>query len=41
MTSGWTEVRMDDLKDRVDDLGRRMDAGFREIRVEMGAHPQL
>jgi len=38
MTSGWTDERMDDLKDQVGDLGRRVDAGFREIREEMSAH---
>jgi hypothetical protein len=38
MTSGWTDERMDDLKGQVDDLGRRMDAGFRELRAEAGAH---
>ena len=38
MTSGWTDERMDDLKAQVDDLGRRMDAGFREIREEMATH---
>jgi hypothetical protein len=34
MTSGWTDGRMDDLKHQVDELGRRMDAGFREQRRE-------
>jgi hypothetical protein len=38
MTSGWTDERLDDLKDQVVDLGRRLDAGFREIREEMSAH---
>jgi hypothetical protein len=38
MTSGWTGERLDDLKGQVDDLGRRMDAGFREVREEMSAH---
>lgn len=38
MASGWTDERMDDLKAQVDDLGRRMDAGFREVREEMSAH---
>jgi hypothetical protein len=38
MTFGWTDERMDDLKHQVDDLGRRMDAGFREVRGEMSTH---
>jgi len=38
MTSGWTDERLDDLKGQVDELGRRMDAGFREIREEMATH---
>lgn len=38
MTSGWTDERLDDLKGQVDDLGRRMDAGFREMREEMATH---
>ena len=38
MTSGWTDERLDDLKGQVDDLGRRMDAGFRELREEMATH---
>jgi hypothetical protein len=37
MTS-WTDERMDDLKHQVDELDRRMDAGFRELREEMRAH---
>jgi hypothetical protein len=37
MTSSWTDDRMDDLKGQVDELGRRMDAGFREIREGMAA----
>jgi hypothetical protein len=37
MTSGWTDERMDDLKGQVDDLGRRMDAGFRGLREDMDA----
>ena len=38
MTSGWTDERLDDLKGQVDDLGRRIDAGFREMRQEMAVH---
>ena len=38
MTSGWTDERLDDLKTQVDELGRRMDAGFRELREEMATH---
>jgi hypothetical protein len=38
MTSGWTDARMDDLKHQVDDMARRMDSGFREVREEMSAH---
>lgn len=37
MTSGWTDERMDDLKHQVDELGRRMEAGFAEQRSEMNA----
>lgn len=35
MTSRWTDDRMDDLKHEVDELGRRMDAGFAEARREL------
>jgi archaellum component FlaC len=37
MTSRWTDERMDDLKHQVDELGRRMEAGFSEQRKEMNA----
>lgn len=37
MTSRWTDDRMDDLKHQVDELGRRMEAGFAEQRSEMNA----
>lgn len=37
MESRWTDDRMDDLKHQVDELGRRMDAGFAEQRSEMNA----
>lgn len=30
----WTDERLDDLKEGVSDLGRRMDSGFAEGRVE-------
>jgi hypothetical protein len=42
--SRWTDARLDDLNERVADVGRRMDSGFdrveselRELRAEMGA----
>lgn len=35
MASRWTDDRMDDLEYQVDELGRRMDAGFAEQRNEM------
>jgi hypothetical protein len=31
----WTDERLDDLNAKVDDLGRRMDEGFRDLRGEM------
>ena len=37
MTARWTDDRMDDLKHQVDELGRRMEAGFAEQRSEMNA----
>jgi archaellum component FlaC len=37
MTSRWTDDRMDDLKHQVDELGRRVEAGFAEQRSEMNA----
>jgi len=40
----WTDERLDDLNDRVAEMGRRMDEGFdrvnaeiRSLRVEVGA----
>jgi hypothetical protein len=33
----WSDERLDDLSSRVDDLGRRIDAGFAELRPEMNA----
>jgi hypothetical protein len=31
----WTDDRMDDLNHKVDELGRRTDEGFRDMRREM------
>lgn len=31
----WTDERLDDLKEDVSDLARRMDAGFAESRMEL------
>jgi phosphoglycerate dehydrogenase-like enzyme len=31
----WSDERLDDLSNRVDHLGRRMEAGFAELRAEM------
>lgn len=31
----WTDERLDDLKEDVSDLARRMDAGFAESRTEL------
>lgn len=36
MTSGWTDERLDDLKQEVEKQGRRMEDGFRDLRSEMG-----
>jgi hypothetical protein len=33
----WTDERLDDLKENVSDLARRVDAGFAEGRVEIGS----
>lgn len=33
----WTDERLDDLNGKVDDLARRMDEGFHELRGEMNA----
>ena len=35
MRESWTDERLDDLKESVSDLGRRMDAGFAESRREV------
>jgi hypothetical protein len=32
----WTDSRMDDLKGQVEGLDRRMEQGFRDLRVEIG-----
>ena len=37
----WTDDRMDDLKNQVDELGRRMDRGFAEIRQEVGRTQEM
>lgn len=31
----WTDERLDDLNAKVDELGRRVDEGFRDLRGEM------
>ena len=33
----WTDERLDDLNGRVDDLGRRMEAGFARVDAELRA----
>jgi hypothetical protein len=35
--ASWTDERMDDLKQQVEDLGRRVDQGFSEQRSETNA----
>ncbi len=35
MRESWTDERIDDLKDEVVEIGRRMDLGFAEIRTEL------
>lgn len=37
MREGWTDERLDDLNQKVDELGWRMDDGFREMRAELSA----
>ncbi len=37
MTSGWTDERMDDLKQEIEKQGRRMEDGFRDLRAEIGS----
>jgi hypothetical protein len=38
MASRWTDDRLDDFKHQVNDLGRRMDAGFADLRAELREH---
>jgi hypothetical protein len=33
----WTDERLDDLNHKVDELGRRMEDGFHDLRGEMNA----
>ncbi len=35
MREAWTDERLDDLNNRVDDLARRMDAGFDRVHDEL------
>lgn len=35
LRESWTDERLDDLKEGVNDLGHRMDAGFAEGRTEL------
>jgi hypothetical protein len=37
MRISWTDDRLDDLSKKVDELGRRMDDGFHELRMEISA----
>jgi hypothetical protein len=37
MREGWTDVRLDDLNGKVDDLGRRMDNGFNRVDADIRA----
>lgn len=37
MRDAWTDARLDDLNDRVGDMGRRMDEGFNSLRAESRA----
>jgi len=37
MTSGWTDERLDDLKQEVEKQGRRMEDGFRDVRAEVAS----
>ncbi len=38
MTGRWTDDRMDDLKHQVEEIGRRMDEGFAQLRSELREH---
>jgi len=31
----WSDARLDDLNERVTDMGRRMDAGFEQVAIEL------
>ncbi len=35
MRDKWSDERMDDLNDRVGDLGRRMDEGFNRLHEDL------
>lgn len=35
MKDAWTDGRLDDLNDRVGDMGRRMDEGFNRVREDL------
>jgi len=35
MRDAWTDERLDDLNDRVADMGRRMDEGFDRVHAEI------
>ena len=41
MREAWTDERLDDLNDRVGELSRRMDEGFREVRSGIAALQRL
>lgn len=38
MEARWTDDRMDDLKHQVEEIGRRMDEGFAQLRAELREH---
>jgi archaellum component FlaC len=40
MTSRWTDDRMDDLKGQVEEIGRRVDEGFAQLRGDLREHRQ-
>jgi hypothetical protein len=37
MREAWTDERLDDLNDRVADMGRRMDEGFHRVHEDFGS----
>lgn len=37
----WTDERLDDLNQRVDNVDRRMEEGFREMRTEFHAQNRM